>query len=101
MVVVGPGLAPMNWKREEFREAYRVLMRESPRFRDGAGQLSEDDWVAVNELLDEGKQPIEIAEDLGVSERAVEETGHPRACFRKYDHDWKKVRDCVEGLIDP
>ena len=55
-------------------------------------RLAEDAWVAVNGFLD-GR----VTERPHVDPELIDDVRNIRVCLRKYDHDHKKVADCLAG----
>lgn len=54
-------------------------------------------WVRVNQLLDRD-EPIQfIAHELPIDIDTVMALQNPRRCIERYDHDYERLRKCIEG----
>ena len=85
----------------ELFKIYDKLVLTSERFAAMTKYIDHKNWVVFNHLRDEGKELSEIADIMGMPVPVLELAEHPRRCYIKWDDDVDKVRDCVEGKIDP
>jgi hypothetical protein len=63
--------------------------------------VGREQWADVHAALDAGQSPLEVAGNLHLAPRAVFAVAHPRACMQKWDHDYEKVADCIDGKLGP
>lgn len=95
------GFEPLKWDRADLQKAYDTLATISPEFQEIAATIKAEEWVSINQALDEGRPLEEVAYAHKVPEGLVLALRHPRACLQKHDHDYQKVADCIAGKIDP
>lgn len=92
---------PEEQPENELAKLYDKLVVISERFAAMAKYIDYKNWVVFNSLRDEGKELSEIAEIMEMPISLLEQAEHPRRCYFKWDGDEEKLRDCVEGKIDP
>lgn len=101
MVTVDRGPAMQPEPENKYARLYDKLVLISERFAAMTKHIDRKNWVVFNYLRDEGKELSEIADIMGMPVPVLELAEHPRRCYIKWDDDVDKVRDCIEGKIDP
>lgn len=85
----------------EYARLYDKLKLISPKFAVMTKDLNRNQWVAFNHFRDEGKELSEIADIMKIPVWVLGLVEHPKRCYIKWDGDVEKLRDCIEGKIDP
>lgn len=92
----------LEWPDEDLRSSYHQLLGVSDVFQKIVeGVVGTEDWVNFNKLRDEKLPLTEIAEITKEPIPTVVALNSIRECLLKHDHDYQKVRDCIDGKIDP
>lgn len=89
--------AKLEWGDDELRNAFRDLNDRSRTFRSMVKPINEDKWVTFHQLSDAALHPRDIADRLSVDLDTVLALDSPRRCLEKYDHDYEKVKRCLDG----
>jgi len=79
-------------------EDYNFLVKKSHDFEK---VVTPWDWQIFNRLRDEDTGFAKIAEVTKMPLDVVISLENKRSCLRKWNHDPEKVKDCLDGKIDP
>lgn len=90
--------AEMRPAEEPLQKDYDFLLTVFPNL---AKFVDISHWVAFNQYRDQGLGFTEIAELTKMPLETVKLLENPRRCLYKWDHNPEKVKDCIEGKIDP
>jgi len=93
----GGTVSGLGWGEDDLRRAYRELASLSSSFRRLSAQVDEGVWVRFNQLADAELSEVDIAAQLPITMEMVVALKSPRRCLERYDHDYEKVRRCLEG----
>lgn len=77
---------------------YDLISKIRPDFRK---IVTLDQWKMFNTMMEKGKSFSEIAKRIKLTYFHVWALTTPRDCIIKYDDDEEKLRQCLEGKIDP
>lgn len=92
----------LEWSDEALRRSYDQLVSVSDVFREIVERVVTPElWVQFNELRDKRQALTEIAKVTREPISTVVALNSVRECLLKHDHDYPKVRDCINGIIDP
>jgi hypothetical protein len=91
----------LEWGDDDLRNAYRTLNDRSGPFRSMVKAIDEDQWVTFHQLSDAALHPGAIADRLSVDLSTVLALDSPRRCLEQYDHDYDKVKRCLDGQEPP
>ena len=89
------------WSDEALRDLYALLVSISPKFARLASKVDVGTWMKFAHEVMAGKHPESAGSRIGLDRETSHALNSVIACMEKYDHDYEKVRDCIEGLIDP
>ncbi len=68
----------------------------------GNYRINQQSWAVFNDHADRGDDFASISKATGISELpALHYLANARQCIIKWGSDTDKVRDCLEGKIDP
>lgn len=89
------------WSEESLGDLYALLVSISPKFAGLASKVDLGTWMKFAREVLAGEPAEFVGSRIGLDRETSLALNSVIACMETYDHDFKKVRDCIEGLIDP
>lgn len=85
---------PLGWNEQALRRAYSQFLRSKHPI---GKALDVDQWVRVNELLDEGLMPDDVANRVRSRTELLALVSGARRCLERYENDPPRLKRCLNG----